>query len=157
MSNDNIIWSKLGQWKPTSQLAQSVVDLEMKGFCVNFSSIIFTKWSVCVQAYVENLEKEVRRLVDENLKLKKQCKEVHAKTYWKSCMSKSMPCFLWWSMWWTLFSSFFFFFFFCCTAETGSSGTRPPNQELTSKNLIHPILKGQRNKHGHIYLIVVQS
>jgi hypothetical protein len=34
-----------------------------------------------VQAYVENLEKEVRRLVDENLKLKKQCKEVHAKTY----------------------------------------------------------------------------
>ncbi|KAK8456224.1 hypothetical protein SEVIR_4G295100v4 [Setaria viridis] len=31
---------------------------------------------VCVQAYVENLEKEVRRLVDENLKLKKQCKEL---------------------------------------------------------------------------------
>ena len=30
---------------------------------------------------MENLEKEVRRLVDENLKLKKQCKEVHAKTY----------------------------------------------------------------------------
>jgi hypothetical protein len=25
---------------------------------------------------VENLEKEVRRLVDDNLKLKKQCKEV---------------------------------------------------------------------------------
>ncbi|CAD6338290.1 unnamed protein product [Miscanthus lutarioriparius] len=28
------------------------------------------------RAYVENLEKEVRRLVDENLKLKKQCKEL---------------------------------------------------------------------------------
>uniref|UniRef100_A0ACD5UJ77 Uncharacterized protein n=1 Tax=Avena sativa TaxID=4498 RepID=A0ACD5UJ77_AVESA len=29
-----------------------------------------------VQAYVEELEKEVRRLVDDNLKLKKQCKEL---------------------------------------------------------------------------------
>ncbi|CAN6206657.1 unnamed protein product [Urochloa humidicola] len=28
------------------------------------------------RAYVENMEKEVRRLVDENLKLKKQCKEL---------------------------------------------------------------------------------
>lgn len=31
---------------------------------------------MCLQAYVEELEKEVRRLVDDNLKLKKQCKEV---------------------------------------------------------------------------------
>jgi hypothetical protein len=29
-----------------------------------------------MQAYVEELEKEVRRLVDDNLNLKKQCKEV---------------------------------------------------------------------------------
>ncbi|CAN6181561.1 unnamed protein product [Urochloa humidicola] len=49
--------------------------------CLHFlipqvDSSIFTKWFDCVQAYVENLEKEVRRLVDENLKLKKQCKEL---------------------------------------------------------------------------------
>jgi hypothetical protein len=37
---------------------------------------MFVTDCVRVQAYVENLEKEVRRLVDENLKLKKQCKEV---------------------------------------------------------------------------------
>ncbi|BAH93730.1 Os06g0720900 [Oryza sativa Japonica Group] len=29
-----------------------------------------------MQAYVEELEKEVRRLVDDNLNLKKQCKEL---------------------------------------------------------------------------------
>uniref|UniRef100_N1QP79 BZIP transcription factor TRAB1 n=1 Tax=Aegilops tauschii TaxID=37682 RepID=N1QP79_AEGTA len=29
------------------------------------------------RAYVEELEKEVRRLVDDNLKLKKQCKEIN--------------------------------------------------------------------------------
>lgn len=52
-----------------------------------YSSITFTKWFVCVQAYVENLEKEVRRLVDENLNLKKQCKKVLKHIYW-SCMSK---------------------------------------------------------------------
>jgi hypothetical protein len=39
------------------------------------------------RAYVENLEKEVRRLVDENLKLKKQCKEVQN----HAC---PMPCLL---------------------------------------------------------------
>jgi hypothetical protein len=38
--------------------------------------ILIPQVDVRVQAYVENLEKEVRRLVDENLKLKKQCKEV---------------------------------------------------------------------------------
>ena len=43
---------------------------------------------VHVQAYVENLEKEVRRLVDENLKLKKQCKEVLKHT--ESCMSDAL-------------------------------------------------------------------
>jgi superoxide dismutase len=97
-----------------------------------------------VQAYVENLEKEVRRLVDENLKLKKQCKEVHAKTYTENHACQKHALF-----------SFGgqcdeHFFFFCCTAETGSSGTGPPNQELTSKNLIHPILKGQRNMNIYI-------
>jgi hypothetical protein len=29
------------------------------------------------QAYVQELEKEVRRLVNENLKLKRQCKQVN--------------------------------------------------------------------------------
>lgn len=29
-----------------------------------------------LQAYVQELEKEVRRLVNENLKLKRQCKQV---------------------------------------------------------------------------------
>jgi cell division septum initiation protein DivIVA len=38
--------------------------------------ILIPQVDVRVQAYVENLEKEVRRLVDENLKLKKQCKEL---------------------------------------------------------------------------------
>ncbi|OEL37294.1 hypothetical protein BAE44_0001687 [Dichanthelium oligosanthes] len=40
------------------------------------------------RAYVENLEKEVRRLVDENLKLKKQCKEVLKHS--EPCMSSAL-------------------------------------------------------------------
>lgn len=44
---------------------------------------------------------------------------------------------------------------FCAgrTAETGGSGTGPPNQELTSENLIHPILKGRTEmKHIDLYI-----
>jgi hypothetical protein len=34
------------------------------------------------QAYVQELEKEVRRLVNENLKLKRQCKQVNLSLSW---------------------------------------------------------------------------
>ncbi|WVZ78458.1 hypothetical protein U9M48_026164 [Paspalum notatum var. saurae] len=40
------------------------------------TSIVYNHLYLSIHAYVENLEKEVRRLVDENLKLKKQCKEL---------------------------------------------------------------------------------
>uniref|UniRef100_A0A0E0Q2R4 Uncharacterized protein n=1 Tax=Oryza rufipogon TaxID=4529 RepID=A0A0E0Q2R4_ORYRU len=43
------------------------------GYQLDFCSLSSSKQAL---AYVEELEKEVRRLVDDNLNLKKQCKEI---------------------------------------------------------------------------------
>lgn len=49
---------------------------------------------VLLQAYVQELEKEVRRLVNENLKLKRQCKQVRSRTTFFSFFIPSLSLFI---------------------------------------------------------------